>query len=1427
MGGHANLIPAHSCFLDVMGGPPDGTGSVLTYNRASCYEADPLVYQQTFTARTDPCIGGSVESSSICPPGTPTGQPGSAMSFKGQTGDPMPYYQTPGTEDPANTAVIDPDFTSYQILVTNRYLSAACGPANTNWYCNLPATRMFVMPSGEFDPFTQGTPTLRFLLISDAENNYYVMAMNPQAIHNKTCNPNVYVPPNGCFVYTGIRTFSNPLLDNLSGSTGCTDQGLAGTNCSMLVNLSGFYGSRASGDTNTIVELMGSQGGATGDVVNVQFNKLAVIQSPSCPVKFGYVGGDFCFNRTPAVNFTSGPTEAAPTLAVCSTPPTAGTTCEASGTGGASGCILPPDYSSNSPWSGTPAGANDGSMGTVTGGAGDWHSSTAYLHPDSFIFPQTSTIAGSLTGTGTMQVGDVIEQESVSGTPTATVVNLSVTTNIEVEVTSTATGNATSIWTDITRSGPTYTPTAKPAANVYTYQAMQSGTSGALPEPYWPSCNAACTGTSISGCSSASFCSDGTTNWVNIGKTGGQDEGFDVVSFNPAYGCTRANIRIDKVYRGTNQGSGYPNPGSTAQPSGYMTTDVSAALFNACTLDSTIAISGSISGTINFGDIIEQEAVSGKPTANVLVPTVPFTVSNVTGTPTSSGVWTDLATGATFTPSATPVAYTTAQCASGIGVPVNGTGATDSGGTATVTLSSAIIVPYLGQVTLANWTPSGYSGTWAASPSNGTTLTLTGLPSGLGAGSGGTAMLTVGASTDREKAHDGGGKINSEFFAYTPSGGGGTVASTDGWWASGFQSGKSEVSSGSGAGTEKYVYNIIFDLAGVMQRAVLTYNNWNGNGSVSCAGDGHELSFYNNDGKGSLNYFHQYNHPCINNLTESSCTAATCLGTPYPLQTTGSEAGQPIYTLSSGSPCPNYSASLVCDTHGTARGTNTSDTNASAIQSDISVPAPGRCPNTSAPGCAYALPPTANNNAAGYPGYDVPSPYTQIYPGWDEIVAYATQPVSGCNANTFGNFCQYRMGHNWSTSSSPVFSAQQNEGQSSQDNEFFAFGTDVMSTRRSTSPDWEPGASYTYGIGNGNQGNDNTVSPEPTVITETSISSDVLTVYTNNNYANGAPVVLTGTAESFLNGQTVTVAGSTGTTFTANFTHTNYTNTSDTGLADDNPNRSIFSNLNAAGPITGTVTVTNGNPTVTWVSGTQFTTGNSWKLDTILIGTAGQANTVYTIASVGSATQLTLQNNVMLSSGTYTYHLLAFTSGSTRPIWTSSSVSGQTIAGAGSGEVWTNTSQPSTISWGGSTGQTMCDGLRGDFTSSAGATIPSLGTVLYPVDNNDNNNFYSAIGPAASSWPGGAGGPGGAGIAEGSIPNWGSVAPDYGETYSETGGSGLVWLNGGSNDCATDILVIDLTSAGGGAVQQQVAPAVVIFANGQHESNSERKGNLQ
>ena len=37
--GHTNMIPAKNCYLNVMKGPADGTGSVLTFNAATCYGA--------------------------------------------------------------------------------------------------------------------------------------------------------------------------------------------------------------------------------------------------------------------------------------------------------------------------------------------------------------------------------------------------------------------------------------------------------------------------------------------------------------------------------------------------------------------------------------------------------------------------------------------------------------------------------------------------------------------------------------------------------------------------------------------------------------------------------------------------------------------------------------------------------------------------------------------------------------------------------------------------------------------------------------------------------------------------------------------------------------------------------------------------------------------------------------------------------------------------------------------------------------------------------------------------------------------------------------------------------------------------------------------------------------------------------------------
>ena len=70
-------------------------------------------------------------------------------------------------------------------------------------------------------------------------------------------------------------------------------------------------------------------------------------------------------------------------------------------------------------------------------------------------------------------------------------------------------------------------------------------------------------------------------------------------------------------------------------------------------------------------------------------------------------------------------------------------------------------------------------------------------------------------------------------------------------------------------------------------------------------------------------------------------------------------------------------------------------------------------------------------------------------------------------------------------------------------------------------------------------------------ITATSISGGILTVTAQNSYTAGQQVVLSGTAEAFLNGQVLTVlsSGLTPFQFQAQFNHTNYTNASDSGVA--------------------------------------------------------------------------------------------------------------------------------------------------------------------------------------------------------------------------------------------------------------------------------------
>src|SRR5271154_1744341 len=81
-------------------------------------------------------------------------------------------------------------------------------------------------------------------------------------------------------------------------------------------------------------------------------------------------------------------------------------------------------------------------------------------------------------------------------------------------------------------------------------------------------------------------------------------------------------------------------------------------------------------------------------------------------------------------------------------------------------------------------------------------------------------------------------------------------------------------------------------------------------------------------------------------------------------------------------------------------------------------------------------------------------------------------------------------------------------------------------------------------------------------VTATIISGNVLTVTSVNNYTVGQQVVISGTAEPFLNGQVLTVVTATPFLFTAAFAHVNYNNPSDSGvtsIADNGQAVSVIS----------------------------------------------------------------------------------------------------------------------------------------------------------------------------------------------------------------------------------------------------------------------------
>jgi hypothetical protein len=104
-------------------------------------------------------------------------------------------------------------------------------------------------------------------------------------------------------------------------------------------------------------------------------------------------------------------------------------------------------------------------------------------------------------------------------------------------------------------------PQTNNGTKVHAFQAATSGTS--VSQPNW---NVVCP-------SIGQTCSDGGVTWTNIGQSTGQGHAFNIVNYDIHRGCSRLNTLTGKVYRGTNEGSAYPSPGTPDASGDWLTDD--------------------------------------------------------------------------------------------------------------------------------------------------------------------------------------------------------------------------------------------------------------------------------------------------------------------------------------------------------------------------------------------------------------------------------------------------------------------------------------------------------------------------------------------------------------------------------------------------------------------------------------------------------------------------------------------------------------------------------------------------------------------------------------------------------------------------------------------------------------------------------------
>ena len=125
LGGHVYSIPAKDCYLNVMGGPVDGTGNPLTFNASTCYPAG-------VTPPTG-LTGSVANNTSAC---SAVGIPTAGCNGVGI----MPFLGVPLTNVGLQTTVINPIPTNVSSLDLHSMCPAGTCPRTMveyqTWFCN-------------------------------------------------------------------------------------------------------------------------------------------------------------------------------------------------------------------------------------------------------------------------------------------------------------------------------------------------------------------------------------------------------------------------------------------------------------------------------------------------------------------------------------------------------------------------------------------------------------------------------------------------------------------------------------------------------------------------------------------------------------------------------------------------------------------------------------------------------------------------------------------------------------------------------------------------------------------------------------------------------------------------------------------------------------------------------------------------------------------------------------------------------------------------------------------------------------------------------------------------------------------------------------------------------------------------------------------